>query len=98
MTRQSLEAVGEVLHRGGERQAAQLGQAAPADRWPETKRAQLSETIPWGHAALVLLEGVVPCLGGPAEMVGSQPSALRCGRALSAEKLVALVEPVKRVV
>ena len=56
------------------------------------------EAIPRWHAALVLLEGVVPCLGGPAEMVGSQPSALRRGCALPAEELVTLVEPVKRVV
>ena len=36
--------------------------------------------------------------GGPAEMVGSQPSALRRGCALPVEELVTLVEPVKRVV
>ena len=30
VTRQGLEAVGEILHRGGERQTAQLGQSAPA--------------------------------------------------------------------
>ena len=51
-----------------------------------------------GHAALVLFEGVVPCLGGPAEMVGCQPGPFRCGRALAAKELVTLVEPVKRVI
>ena len=67
------------------------------DRGPKTKEAELAEALPRGHATLVLLEGVVPGLGCTAEVVGCQPSALRRERALATEKLLTLVEPVKRV-
>ena len=97
MACQGLETVGEVLHRGGEGKAAELCQAAPANRRPKAKEAELAEALPRGHAALVLLEGVVPGLGCTAEVVGCQPSALRHERALATEKLLTLVEPVKRV-
>jgi hypothetical protein len=39
MASKGLEAVGEVLHHGGERQMPKFRQAAAADRWPEAKEA-----------------------------------------------------------
>ena len=69
VARQGLEAVREVLHRGGEGKAAELGQPAPAYRGPEPEEAEVAESLPRGHPALVLLEGVVPCLGVSAEVL-----------------------------
>ena len=97
MTRQSLETVGEILDRGGEGKATELRQAASADRGPKAKEAELAEGLPRGHGALVLLEGVVPCLGGPAEVIRGEPGAVRCERPLPPEELLALVEPVEGV-
>jgi hypothetical protein len=39
MASEGLEAVGEVLHRGGERQMPKFRQAAAADWWSEAKEA-----------------------------------------------------------
>jgi hypothetical protein len=64
-------------------------------RWTEAKEAELAKAIPWGHAALVLLEGVIPRLGGAPEMVGGEPSAVRRESTLPIEELLALVEPVE---
>ena len=50
MACQGLEAVGEVLHRGGEGKAAELRQAAPANRRPKAKEAELAEALPRGMA------------------------------------------------
>jgi hypothetical protein len=55
------------------------------------------KAVPWGHAALVLLEGVIPCLGGAPEVIGGQPSAVRREDTLPTEELLALVEPVEGV-
>lgn len=46
MACQCLEAVGEVLHRAREGEAAELGQAAAADRRSETAEAQVAEALP----------------------------------------------------
>ena len=46
MARQCLEAVSEVLHRAREGEAAELGQAAAADRRPEPAEAQVTEALP----------------------------------------------------
>jgi hypothetical protein len=57
------------------------------------KIAELLEVFPGRHA-LVLLEGVVPCLGRTPEMVGGKPGTVRRQGVLAPEKLVALVEPI----
>ena len=50
-----------------------------------------------GHAALVLLEGVVPRLCIAAEVIRGEPGAVRRERPLSPEELLTLVEPVEGV-
>jgi hypothetical protein len=95
MACQRLKAVGEILHRGGEGEATELGQPAPAYRGYEPEEAKVVEALPWRHPALVLLEGVVPCLGGAVEVVGGDPRAVGRQCPLPPEKLVALVEPVQ---
>ena len=97
MARQGLEAVGLVLHRGCERQAAEGRQSAPADRRPELEETKLPKALPWWHAALVLLESVVPSLRRASEMIGREPGAIRSKRPLPSKELLALVEPVEGV-
>jgi len=58
--------------------------------------AQLFETIPRRHA-LVLLEGVVPCLGRTGEMVRREPSAVRGQGTLPAEELVTMIELIEGI-
>uniref|UniRef100_R7VZJ0 Carboxyl-terminal-processing protease n=1 Tax=Aegilops tauschii TaxID=37682 RepID=R7VZJ0_AEGTA len=48
MAFQGLKTVGVVLHRGGEGKAAELRQAAPANRRPKAKEAELAEALPRG--------------------------------------------------
>ena len=97
MACQGLKAVGVVLHRGCERQAAEGRQSAPADRRPEPEKTELPEALPWWHAALVLLEGVVPGLRRASEMIGREPGTIRSERPLPSKELLALVEPVEGV-
>ena len=64
VARQCLEAVDEVLHCGEEQKGPKLRQTAPVYRRNKAQEAQIAETLPWWHAALVLLEGVIPRLCG----------------------------------
>jgi hypothetical protein len=66
MARQRLEAVGKILHRGGEGEVTELGQPALAYRGSEPEEAKIAEALPRRHPALVLLEGVVSRLGSAA--------------------------------
>jgi hypothetical protein len=76
MASQHLEAVGKVLHRGGEGEMTELGQAAPMYGGAEPEEAQVAKVLPRRHPALVLLEGVVPRLCGTTEVVGGDPRAV----------------------
>jgi tRNA A37 threonylcarbamoyladenosine synthetase subunit TsaC/SUA5/YrdC len=91
-----VEAVRVVLDGGVELYAAQLSQAGAAHRWPKQKVAQLLEAIP-RRLALVLHEGEVPCLGRPTQVVGCQPRVIRRRGLLTAEELLAMVEPIQRI-
>ncbi|XP_044376476.1 uncharacterized protein [Triticum aestivum] len=97
VARQCPKAAGEVLHRGEERKTPKLRQTAPAYRRTEAQEAQIAEALPWWHATLVLFEDVVPRLRGSPEMIRGDPGAVGRERALSPEKLVALVEPIQEV-
>jgi hypothetical protein len=46
---------------------------------------------------LVLLEGIVPRLGGASEVVGHQPCLIRNQCALAPEELFTVIEPVEGV-
>ena len=65
-------------------------------RRPKLQMAQLLEALP-RRAPLVLLEGEVPRLGGPTEMICRQPRIVRDRRVLAVEKLGTVIEPVERV-
>jgi hypothetical protein len=52
------------------------------------------KALPRRHPALVLLEGVVPCLCGATEVVGGDPRAVGRHGPLPPEKLVELVQGV----
>jgi hypothetical protein len=92
-----VEAVCVLLDGGVELDAAQLRQAGAAHRCPKLKVAQLLEAIPRG-LALILHEGEVPRLGRPTQVVGRQPRVICRRGLLTAEKLLAMVEPVQRIV
>uniref|UniRef100_M8BM15 Heparan-alpha-glucosaminide N-acetyltransferase n=1 Tax=Aegilops tauschii TaxID=37682 RepID=M8BM15_AEGTA len=70
---------------------------ADVARRTEAQEAQIAEALPWWHDALVLFEGVIPRLRGSSEMIQGDPGAVGLERALSLEKLVALVEPIQGV-
>jgi hypothetical protein len=76
---------------------AQLGKSAPAYRGAKPEEAEVAESLPRRHPALVLLEDVVPCLGGAAEVVGGDPCAVGRQCVLPTDELLALVEPVEGV-
>lgn len=59
--------------------------------------AELDEALPRQHA-LVQLQGVVPCLGDPLQMIGGQPDVVGQERAPPTEKLLTAIEPVQGVV
>ena len=48
-----LEAMGELLHSGNKRQAAQLSQPTPVDRRAEAQTTQLLEALPRWHALVL---------------------------------------------
>jgi hypothetical protein len=50
----SVEAVGVVLYRRGERQAGKFGQVGATNRWPEPKGTDLLEASPRWHALVLL--------------------------------------------
>jgi hypothetical protein len=85
-----------LLDRRGERQAGELHKERPLCRRPELHLAHGAEALPGRHP-LVVLQGVVPCLSSPAEVIGHQPRAIRGQGALTAEKLLTLIEPVQRI-
>ena len=91
-----LEAIRELLHSGNKRQPAQLSQPTPADRRAKAQTTQLLEALPRWHA-LVLLEGVVPSLGRPPEMIGGEPGTVGGERALTPKELFTLVEPIQGI-
>jgi hypothetical protein len=84
------------LDGGVELDASQLSQSGAAHRWPKLEVAQLFETCP-RRSALVLHESEVPCLGRPTQVVGRQPRVVRRRGLLTAEELLAMVEPVQRI-
>jgi hypothetical protein len=92
-----VEAVRVVLDDGVELDTAELSQAGAAHRRPKLKVAQLLEALP-RRLALVLHEGEVPCLGRPTQVVGCQPRVIRRRGLLTAEELLAMVEPVQWIV
>jgi hypothetical protein len=92
-----VEAVRVVLDGGVELDASQLSQAGAAHWRPKLEVAQLFETLP-RRLALVLHEGEVPRLGRPMQVVGRQPRVVRRRCLLPAEELLAMVEPVQRIV
>jgi hypothetical protein len=85
-----------LLDRRGERQAGELREARPLCRRPELHLVHGAEALPGRHP-LTALQGVVPRLSSPAEVIGRQPRAIRGQGALAAEKLLTLVEPVQRI-
>lgn len=96
MAQHRVEAINVVLDRGRELKAAQLGKAGALDSRTEPLVAQLLQAIPWQHP-LVLLEGVIPRLRRAHQVVRRQPGAIRGLRALPAEELLTLGEPVEWV-
>ena len=91
-----LEPVGELLDGRVPRQAPQLRRSGAANRRTEALTAQVDEALPRRHA-LVLLEGVVPRLSQPAEVIGRHPCSVRGRPALSPEKLLAVIEPIQGI-
>ena len=75
MAEHGIEASRVVLHRGGERKAGEFGQSGVTNRRPELQIAQLLETVPGGHA-LILLQGIIPCLVHTSQMIGCEPGAI----------------------
>jgi hypothetical protein len=67
------------------------------DPQPKLDVAHLFETLA-RRLALVLHEGEVPRLGRPTKVVGRQPHVVRRRGLLTAEELLAMVEPVQRIV
>jgi hypothetical protein len=92
-----VEAVRVVLDGGVELDTTELSQAGAAHRRPKLKVAQLLEALP-RRLALVLHEGEVSRLGRPTQVVGRQPRVIRQRGLLTAEELLAMVEPVQRIV
>jgi hypothetical protein len=86
----------EVIVGVAERGVVALHKARPLCRRPELHLAHDAEALPGRHP-LVALQGVVPCLSSPAEVIGHQPRAIRGQGALAAEKLLTLIEPVQRI-
>lgn len=86
MAQDRFETIGVILDRGVEGELGELGQAGGTNRWPKAKSAELLETFPGGHA-LVLLESVVPRLGGARKMV-CQLGTVQGQGALATEKLL----------
>jgi hypothetical protein len=82
-----------LLDRRGERQAGELRKAGALRRRPELHLAYGAEALPGRHP-LVALQGIVPRLRSPTEVIGHQPCAVRSQGALAAEKLLTLIEPV----
>jgi hypothetical protein len=82
-----------LLDRRGERQAGELHKAGALCRRPELHLAYGAEALPGRHP-LVALQGIVPRLSSPTEVIGRQPYAVRGQGALAAEKLLTLIEPV----
>jgi hypothetical protein len=69
----------------------------PSWGWrPELHLAHGAEAL-LGQHPLVALQGIVPRLSSPAEVIGRQPCAIRGQGALAAEKLLTLIEPVQRI-
>ena len=75
MAEHGVEVSQVVLHRGGERKAGEFGQSGVTNRRPELQIAQLLETVPGGHA-LILLQGIIPCLVHTSQMIGCEPGAI----------------------
>ena len=96
MAQDGVVALGVVLHGGEERQTCQLGQASALYSRPKAEGAEFPEALPVRHA-LVLFQGVVPCLCSALHVIGREPGALRSHRLLSSEELLTLVQPIERV-
>ena len=75
MAEHGVEVSRVVLHRGGEWKVGEFRQSGVTNRRPEPQIAQLIETVLGGHA-LILLEGVIPCLCRTSQMIGHEPGAI----------------------
>jgi hypothetical protein len=92
-----VEAVCVVLDGGVELDAAELSHAGAVHQWAKLKVAQLLEVLPC-RLDLVLHEGEVPRLGCPAKVFGCQPRVILQRALLCAKELLAMVEPVQRII
>lgn len=70
-----VEALLVILHAGSERKECQFEQAIGANCWTDTLVVEVDEALPRRHA-LILLEGTVPRLLDPRQMIGDEPDAV----------------------